>query len=85
VSIGTEKRRRILLTEDLLLRAYIKNPNIGKHLHIHPCQMVAGVFKHRINPWEGGIITSYCSEFEDLDCTGHGVKLEPTCMVVGEA
>ncbi|CAI4219504.1 unnamed protein product [Parascedosporium putredinis] len=32
--------------------------------------------------FRGGIITSYCSEFENLDNAGHGVKLEPTCMVV---
>lgn len=32
--------------------------------------------------WEGGIITSYINEFENLDGQGHGVKLEPTCNVV---
>lgn len=30
----------------------------------------------------GGIITSYCTDFENLDGAGHGVKLEPMCMVV---
>lgn len=35
-----------------------------------------------IRPWEGGIITSWSGEFENLDGKGHGVKLEPLCMVV---
>lgn len=30
----------------------------------------------------GAIISSYCSEFEDLDGKGHGVKLETTNMTV---
>jgi hypothetical protein len=44
--------------------------------------MVTAMFEHDEKPWEGGIITSYNSEFENLDGKGHGVKLEPTCMVV---
>lgn len=30
----------------------------------------------------GGIITSVCTAFENLDGQGHGVKLEGTCMLV---
>ena len=30
----------------------------------------------------GGIITSYSTTFENLDGAGHGVKLEPTSMIV---
>lgn len=33
----------------------------------------------------GTIITSYCSEFENLDGRGHGVKLETTNMTVRTA
>lgn len=40
------------------------------------------MYDEETKPWEGGIITSYCSEFENLDGTGHGVKLEPTSMIV---
>src|SRR6266487_4974614 len=29
----------------------------------------------------GGILTTVCTSFEDLDGHGHGVKLETTCMV----
>lgn len=36
--------------------------------------------RHRTNSHLGAIITSYCSEFENLDGHGHGVKLETTNM-----
>lgn len=35
---------------------------------------------HHANLHPGAIITSYCSQFEDLDGQGHGVKLETTNM-----
>jgi hypothetical protein len=35
-----------------------------------------------VRPWEGGIITSLCTSFENLDNNGHGTKLEATCMLV---
>lgn len=35
-----------------------------------------------MKPWEGGIITALNHSFENLDSSGHGVKLESTCMVV---
>lgn len=35
---------------------------------------------HHANFRPGAIITSYCSQFEDLDGQGHGVKLETTNM-----
>lgn len=41
--------------------------------------------KTDMTSWEGGIITSYVNEFENLDGHGHGVKLEPTCNVVSLA
>lgn len=46
--------------------------------------MVSAIYPEDTRPWEGGIITSYCSEFQDLDGKGHGVKLEPTAMVVSQ-
>lgn len=64
----------------------IQNPNVGRHLHLHPTNFVSGVFgKTDMTSWEGGIITSYVNEFENLDGHGHGVKLEPTCNVVSLA
>ncbi len=80
----------------LLLRSKLKNPNIGRHLHLHPAMMVGAVYdgagagtddadkdeaKDGIRPWEGGILTSVVSEFENLDGQGHGPKLETTVML----
>ncbi|OAQ70462.1 GMC oxidoreductase domain-containing protein [Pochonia chlamydosporia 170] len=66
----------------ILAKSGIKNPNVGKHLHLHPVNFVSGVFGNRdMSSWEGGIITSYVDEFENLDGKGHGVKLEPTSNI----
>lgn len=46
--------------------------------------MVTGFFKEDVRPWEGGIMTSVVNTFENEDNKGHGVKLEPTCMVVSQ-
>ncbi|KAG5982626.1 hypothetical protein E4U55_001639 [Claviceps digitariae] len=66
----------------ILAKSGVKNPNVGQHLHLHPTNFVSGVFGNTdMTSWEGGIITSYVNEFENLDGRGHGVKLEPTCNV----
>jgi choline dehydrogenase-like flavoprotein len=43
--------------------------------------VVSAFFKEEVRPWEGGILTTVCSSFENLDGHGHGVKLEATCMM----
>ncbi|TWU76780.1 hypothetical protein ED733_005160 [Metarhizium rileyi] len=66
----------------ILAKSGIKNPNVGQHLHLHPVNMVSGVFgKRDMSSWEGGIITAYVDEFENLDGHGHGVKLETTSNI----
>ena len=62
--------------------SFLQNKQLGQNLHLHPCNFVSSIHKEDIRPWEGGIITSVTTEFENLDEKGHGVKLEPTCMVV---
>lgn len=64
----------------LLMKSGLTNPNIGRNLYLHPCNMAGGFYPENTRPWEGAIITSYCSEFENLDGQGHGVKLETTNM-----
>lgn len=67
----------------LLLRSQLKNPHIGCNLHLHPCTIVCGYYpdRPRFNPWEGGILTKVCDQFENLDGHGHGVKLECMTMI----
>ncbi|KAG8419941.1 hypothetical protein J3458_004765 [Metarhizium acridum] len=66
----------------ILTKSGIKNPNVGKHLHLHPVNLVSAIFGNKdLASWEGGIITSYVDEFENLDGKGHGVKLEPVVNV----
>ncbi|KAI4608568.1 hypothetical protein J4E83_009004 [Alternaria metachromatica] len=65
----------------LLLRSGLKNPQIGRNLYLHPVTFLGAYHAEEIKPWEGGILTSVVSEFENMDNAGHGVKLEATNMV----
>ncbi|KAI1392651.1 long-chain fatty alcohol dehydrogenase [Hypoxylon trugodes] len=65
----------------ILLRSGLKNPNIGRHLHLHPLNSLTAVFREPIKGWQGEIVTSLVSEFEDLDGHGHGAKIEPCSML----
>ncbi|KAF2010972.1 long-chain fatty alcohol dehydrogenase [Aaosphaeria arxii CBS 175.79] len=65
----------------LLLRSGLTNYHIGRNLHLHPVSLVGAVYDEEIKPWEGPILTSVCSEYENLDGKGHGTKLEATNML----
>ena len=43
--------------------------------------MLGCIHKEEITPWEGAILTSVVSEYENLDQRGHGAKLEATNMI----
>ncbi|KAI1432324.1 GMC oxidoreductase [Xylaria sp. CBS 124048] len=60
----------------LLMRSGLKNPQIGRNLHLHPVVVVHAAFDEVIDGWEGGIITSVCTTFENMDGKGHGTKIE---------
>ncbi|KAI2469770.1 long-chain fatty alcohol dehydrogenase [Annulohypoxylon bovei var. microspora] len=75
VSTGT------LNTPLVLSRSGLKNPHIGKNLHAHPTCSMSAIFDRDIYGWEGEIISSVVTEFEDLDGKGHGPRIEPTSML----
>ncbi|RIA99780.1 hypothetical protein C1645_718038 [Glomus cerebriforme] len=65
----------------LLLRSNIKNINIGKNLHLHPVIEAYGVFPDReVKGYNGSILTSICSEKENIDGEGYGVKIETPAL-----
>lgn len=65
----------------LLQRSGLKNKHIGRHLRLHPVNMVAAVWDEDVRPWEGAILTSVVNEFENMDGDGYGTKLECTTML----
>ncbi|KAI9793742.1 MAG: hypothetical protein M1833_000688 [Piccolia ochrophora] len=65
----------------ILLKSGLKNPQIGRNLKLHPVAVVFGVWPDEIKPWEGGILTSVCEEFQNIDGRGHGTKLETLVML----
>ncbi|ODH23361.1 hypothetical protein ACO22_05408 [Paracoccidioides brasiliensis] len=70
-----------LQTPLLLLRSGLKNPQIGRNLYLHPVVVLSAVFKEEMLPWEGGILTSMVTEFENVDGQGHGAKIETLTAV----
>ena len=45
--------------------------------------LIAATFPEEIRPWEGGILTTVCDEFQNLDGHGHGAKIEAMTMIPG--
>ncbi|KAI6755974.1 hypothetical protein HG530_011710 [Fusarium avenaceum] len=65
----------------ILKKSGLKNKHIGSNLHLHPTSFVSAVFEQDTRPWEGGILTSVVSSFDNLDGNGHGVRLERPSML----
>jgi choline dehydrogenase-like flavoprotein len=62
-------------TPALLLRSGLRNPNIGRNLHLHPTVGTAGIFSQPIRAWQGTPMTRLSSQFANLDGRGYGVRL----------
>lgn len=58
-----------------------QNKHIGRNLYMHPANIVSAFFPDDVRPWEGAILTTVCTSFENLDGHGHGAKIEATCMI----
>ncbi|CAH0025330.1 unnamed protein product [Clonostachys rhizophaga] len=64
----------------LLQKSGLKNPNIGKHLKLHPCACFTAAFKEEVKPWEGPIATVVLTEFDNEDKKGYGPRVYSTAM-----
>ncbi|EXM19432.1 Glucose-methanol-choline oxidoreductase, C-terminal [Fusarium oxysporum f. sp. vasinfectum] len=65
----------------ILKNSGLKNKHIGRNLHLHPTSFVSAIFEQETRPWEGGILTSVVSSFDNIDGHGHGVRLERPSMM----
>jgi choline dehydrogenase-like flavoprotein len=59
----------------VLLRSGLENPNIGRHLRVHPVTVVAGFYDHPVRAWIGSPQTVKTDQFARLR-DGHGFRLE---------
>ena len=62
-------------TAALLKRSRLRNPNVGRHLKLHPVTVVWGVFDEEVRPWEGTLQAVYSEQHRDLD-EGYGLMYE---------
>lgn len=62
-------------TPALLKRSGLENPNIGRHLRVHPVAAVFGVYDQDVNAWEGVMQARYVDEHANLR-DGYGVLYE---------
>jgi choline dehydrogenase-like flavoprotein len=62
-------------TPALLKRSGLSNPNIGRHLKLHPVAVVFGVFDEELRPWEGVMQALYSDQHRYLN-DGYGLKYE---------
>jgi choline dehydrogenase-like flavoprotein len=62
-------------TPALLLRSGLGNPNIGRHLHLHPVVAVFGIYDEPVEGWRGAMQTAACDEFAEPN-GGYGFVVE---------
>lgn len=79
-------------TPELLKRSGLKNPNIGKNLHIHPVAMGWGYFPDKTqNVWpetqkksyEGGIMTCMSTVCANFEGSGYGAVIQTPSLHPG--
>lgn len=59
----------------LLLRSGLENPNIGRHLRLHPVAASSGLYPDAIETWTGSLQTVYSDHFAHLR-GAYGFRLE---------
>lgn len=62
-----------VLTPGLLRHSGVKHPSIGRHMHVHPCSAVTGLFDGDVKAWRG-VMQSYLID----SLSDRGILLEAT-------
>lgn len=65
-----------LHTPAVLLRSGLSNPNLGRHLRLHPTAAMYGDYGKPVRLWHGPMLSRYVSAYTDLDGRGYGVVIE---------
>ena len=60
-------------TPELLLRSGIRNPALGRHLHIHPAAWIGARYEEEVRGWEGVMQSYYVDQWQP-----EGILLEAT-------
>jgi len=64
-----------LQTPALLKRSGLANPNVGKHLRLHPATAIVGIYDEEVRPWEGTMQALYSDQHRNRH-DGYGLKYE---------
>lgn len=76
-----------LQTPLLLQRSGLKNPHIGKNLHLHPVQIVWGYFPQGTAPegscYEGAIMTAFSNKAANWQTSGYGALIQTPSLHPG--
>ncbi|KAF6168914.1 hypothetical protein GIB67_038411 [Kingdonia uniflora] len=73
-------------TPVLLRESGLRNPNIGKHLHLHPVAMAWGYFPDKFEQkksYEGGIMTAMSTVVAEFDSSGYGAVIQAPALHPG--
>lgn len=65
-----------LNTPVVLQKSGFRNKHIGKNLKLHPITAITGVWDEKTNPQHNSIMTTVCTEVDDMDGKAHGSKIE---------
>jgi hypothetical protein len=72
-----------LHTPGTLKNSGLKNPNIGKHLRLHPLSICFGFYDEEINQTHGSLIDSVCNASDDCHGDKYGAKIEESLLLPG--
>lgn len=65
-----------LHTPLVLQKSGFRNKHIGRNLKLHPITALTGVWDEKTNPQHNSIMTSVCTQVDDMDGKAHGAKIE---------